>query len=87
MLFMTWSWDLCPNDDAFGPIVHGCRDSFDFTLLFEQTFLSIAPSSLFIVLAVIRIVYLRRQPRTIAGTRFQVIKIVGRSFQQSFIPN
>lgn len=76
----SMTWDVCLNDDAFGPIVHGCRGNFDFTLLFEQAFLSIAPSSLFIVLAAIRLAYLRRQPTIIGGNRFQMLKIVGRFF-------
>ncbi|EHK21751.1 uncharacterized protein TRIVIDRAFT_59905 [Trichoderma virens Gv29-8] len=33
-------------DNAFGPRVHGCREDFDFTLLFEQSILSILPSLL-----------------------------------------
>ena len=38
-------------DDSFGPAVDGaCRDGFDFTLFFEQTILSIAPSILLLFL-------------------------------------
>ena len=72
--------DVCPEDDTFGPVLYNCRDNFDFTLLFKQTFLSIAPSSVFIVLATIRITYLFRRPRIIWSTRFQILKIVIRSF-------
>ena len=48
----------CPSsaDDAFGPTVQGdCRQGFDFTLLFEQTVLSIPPACLLIILAPWRI--------------------------------
>ena len=72
--------DVCPEDDRFGPIVHDCRDNFDFTLLFEQAFFSIAPSSVFIVLATIRVAYLFRRPRIVWGSRFQAFKIVIGSF-------
>jgi ATP-binding cassette, subfamily C (CFTR/MRP), member 1 len=40
---------LC-NDGDFGPVVHDCRNDFDFTLVFEDTVLSIAPSILALVL-------------------------------------
>lgn len=72
--------DVCLNDDAFGPVLNGCPDNFDFTLLFQQAFLSIAPSSVFIVVAAIRVAYLRRQPRIVGSNRFQILKIVIRSF-------
>lgn len=52
------------NDDTFGPAVAaGCRDSFDFTLLFQQGILSIGPSALLLLLAPPRILQLftRRQ--------------------------
>ncbi|PHH63516.1 hypothetical protein CDD81_5797 [Ophiocordyceps australis] len=51
----------CPPyaDDVFGPIVDGhCRGGFDFTLLFQQAFLSIIPASIFIVLFPLRVAYL-----------------------------
>ena len=62
-------------DDSFGPTVHGCRGDFDFTLLFEQSFLSVAPSSLLILLAVARIWSLRSRKREVGGTAFQLGKI------------
>ncbi|OJJ95656.1 hypothetical protein ASPACDRAFT_1875772 [Aspergillus aculeatus ATCC 16872] len=48
------SQQRCPFalDDLWGPTVHPCRRAFDFTLLFEQSVLSILPSSLFLVFAV-----------------------------------
>jgi ATP-binding cassette, subfamily C (CFTR/MRP), member 1 len=42
-------------DNAFGPQVEPCRREFDFTLLFEESILSIAPSVLFLVLTCIRV--------------------------------
>ncbi|TVY47392.1 ABC transporter [Lachnellula occidentalis] len=64
-------------DDSFGPIVsRGCRDYFDFTLLFEQSILSIGPSILFILAAVRRTYYLWTKPRRVSGTGFKNTKLV-----------
>lgn len=69
---------LC-DDSAFGPTVTGCRGDFDFTLLFEQAFLSIAPSALFLLCAAGRLGALWSRTRTgkrqVAGTGFQRIKL------------
>ena len=46
-------------DDKFGPAVASCARSFDFTLLFEQSFLSIAPSIIFLFLSIWRLFNLR----------------------------
>ncbi|RLM01585.1 hypothetical protein CFD26_108938 [Aspergillus turcosus] len=54
------------DDNGFGPVInHGCRGSFDFTLLFEQTILSIAPSTLFLLLVPWNYVCLLRGPRKV----------------------
>lgn len=48
-------------DRNFGPIVQGsCRDGFDFTLFFEQAVLTIAPISLLLLLAPLRICWLHK---------------------------
>lgn len=69
---------LC-DDSAFGPTVTGCRGDFDFTLLFEQAFLSIAPSALFLLCAAARLGALWSRTRTsrrqVAGGGFQCIKL------------
>jgi hypothetical protein len=39
---------LC-GENNFGPAVTDCRDNFDFTLLFEECFLSIVPSILLLL--------------------------------------
>lgn len=48
-------------DEAFGPVVNGCRDSFDFTLLFEQSILSVLPSAFAIVSGIASIYKLWKQ--------------------------
>ncbi|EFQ29566.1 ABC transporter [Colletotrichum graminicola M1.001] len=65
----------CIDDDSIGPDVQGCRDDFDFTLAFEQIFLSILPSVIFIALSLPRCISLFRKPRLVRGTLLKVFKI------------
>ncbi|KAJ7493649.1 P-loop containing nucleoside triphosphate hydrolase protein [Mycena latifolia] len=51
----------CAQDASFGP-VSSCR-SLDFTVYFEQTILSFAPDIVFFLLAIVRLIHLRAQPR------------------------
>lgn len=53
-----------------------CPDRFDFSLLFEQSFLSLVPSSLLILTASFRIVSLKSKPRQIRGRKFLLLKLV-----------
>lgn len=66
----------CLNDDSFGPVVEGCRDDFDFTIRFELIFFSLIPTSIFIVLAAVRIGYLSPRSRIVGSVAFQVLKLV-----------
>ena len=69
--------DACPPDadDVFGPIVNSsCRQGFDFTLLFEQSILSIGPSVLLLLLVPVRLFSLYRSsvktvPDSIQGAK------------------
>lgn len=66
----------CANDTNFGPVVVGCRDDFDFTIVFEQSILSIAPSVCFTLISTFRIAHLCRQPRVISsGQTFLYLKL------------
>ncbi|KAI3332982.1 ABC transporter [Ustulina deusta] len=71
----------CPSnaDLSFGPAIDSrCRDGFDFTLLFEESILSLIPAALFILVSPLRLVYLVKSP-TKAGSspaRFQKLAIV-----------
>ncbi|KAE8348413.1 ABC transporter-like protein [Aspergillus coremiiformis] len=50
------------NDDIFGPsVATHCRSGFDFTLLFEQSILSLLPSAILIVVFPWRLSHLLRQ--------------------------
>ncbi|KAL8774136.1 MAG: hypothetical protein Q9209_001244 [Squamulea sp. 1 TL-2023] len=61
------SYQLCSRvDDTFGPYADSCRGGFDFTLLFEESILSILPLCLLLVVVPFRIVYLVRRTIKIA---------------------
>ncbi|EMC91438.1 hypothetical protein BAUCODRAFT_39613 [Baudoinia panamericana UAMH 10762] len=66
----------CPPaaDDIFGPAVHGCRDDFDFTLLFEQSFFQIAPCALLLLLLPVRAYQLKRKNVKTLGTGMRTLK-------------
>jgi hypothetical protein len=76
---------LCRNDLTFGPIVEGCRNDFDFTLLFEQIFFAIVPTSMFLVLAVLRISLLSSKQRLVGGGWLLTTKFVCEE-ELSFVP-
>jgi ATP-binding cassette, subfamily C (CFTR/MRP), member 1 len=46
------------SDNQFGPAVSGCRRPLDFTLLFEETILSILPACILLLLAPVRLWHL-----------------------------
>ncbi|KAI1123876.1 putative ATP-binding cassette transporter [Nemania abortiva] len=47
-------------ESSFGPSVAPCRRPFDFTLTFEEVFLQLLPSSVFILAALVRLIALAR---------------------------
>lgn len=63
-------------EDKFGPAVQGCYDGLDFTLLFEEAFLSIAPLGLFIILGVIQGAYLWKQNVKVRSGALHILKLV-----------
>ncbi|GJN68101.1 hypothetical protein PLICBS_002144 [Purpureocillium lilacinum] len=63
------------SDDSFGPWAGAtCRGGFDFTLLFEETILSILPSVLVIVVAPIPIIRLAREPPKVRASALDWFK-------------
>jgi ATP-binding cassette subfamily C (CFTR/MRP) protein 1 len=56
-------------EDRFGPQVKGCLGDFDFTLLFEETILSITLVALALSILWGRIWHLLKQPRKVNGGR------------------
>lgn len=64
-------------DDTFGPYAgEHCRGGFDFTLLFEEVFLSIVPIALLLGIAPFRIVYLWRKQTKVSKSLLLFVKLV-----------
>src|SRR2546421_11635948 len=62
------SLSTCTNgaDNVFGPVVAPpCRQGFDFTLLFEQSILSIGASCIFLLVVPSRLFWLYRSKATV----------------------
>lgn len=68
--------NICDADVGFGPTVTGCREDFDFTLLFEKTILSILPSSVIILILAVRLPQLRTATPAIGGLWYRNLKLV-----------
>ncbi|KAH7319081.1 putative ATP-binding cassette transporter [Rhexocercosporidium sp. MPI-PUGE-AT-0058] len=64
------------SDNVFGPVVQGCRDNFDFTLLFEQTILSISPATIFLLLMLTRLFHLYHVNNRALPSRLLACKLV-----------
>ncbi|KAH6707481.1 ABC transporter-like protein [Leptodontidium sp. MPI-SDFR-AT-0119] len=63
-------------DNTFGPFLNVTgKETFDFTLLFEETILSIGPSALLLLLIPPRILRLWKTPRKVTGSYLQTTKI------------
>lgn len=72
----TTTSSTCPSDFGFGPLVSGCRDDSDFTLLFEEIMFSIVPSACFLVLAFHQALFLRKQVGKPGKSLLELSKIV-----------
>lgn len=70
--------ESCPIkvQNVFGPQVKGCNGDFDFTLLFEESFLAIPLMAAVILVAVPRIRYLSRGSIKVNGGLHHHIKLV-----------
>ncbi|KAF4977469.1 hypothetical protein FZEAL_6033 [Fusarium zealandicum] len=76
---MNSSSNLCApsSDAAFGPLVDPeCRDGFDFTLVFEQSFLVLSPAALLLIVAPFRLFRLRNAPAKVTGHRLRLFKLI-----------
>lgn len=53
-------------DNSFGPVIaRGCRDGFDFTLLFEQAIFGLVPAVAFLLVCPLRLkILVKRDVRT-----------------------
>jgi hypothetical protein len=74
-------------DDSFGPHAKACRGGFDFTLLFEESILSIPPLAMLLVLAPLRILYLSKKQKKVVQSPLLPLKLVRRgSLSLSLFP-
>lgn len=62
-------------DGLFGPTVYGCRDDFDFTVFFEDTFFAIIPSLLLLLAAPFQLVNLSCQRPILLPGRLLPLKL------------
>ncbi|KAF1998927.1 P-loop containing nucleoside triphosphate hydrolase protein [Amniculicola lignicola CBS 123094] len=60
----------------FGPANRQCHGGFDFTLYFEETFLSIVPFTIIIPFLIFRLYRLKRAPIVVGGARWHLAKQV-----------
>lgn len=66
----------CVYDDTFGPYAKSCRGGFDFTLLFEETVLSILPLCLLLMVVPFRVIYLARREIKVNKSLLLPLKLV-----------
>ncbi|KAI0879864.1 P-loop containing nucleoside triphosphate hydrolase protein [Annulohypoxylon maeteangense] len=65
----------CPSDESFGPTVQGCRDDFDFTIMFEKIFFTLIPTAVFIAICLPRATFLARKPTIVAICIYAVLQL------------
>ncbi|KAL8840168.1 MAG: hypothetical protein Q9176_004016 [Flavoplaca citrina] len=71
------SASVCPAvDNSFGPYAGSCRGGFDFTLLFEETILSLLPLCVILVVVPWRALYLVRRKTKVDGTVLLPLKLL-----------
>lgn len=68
----------CPRavDNSFGPVVSGCRNNFDFTLLFEQSVLTFIPAALLLLVAPLRLLQLHKSDVKTRPASISQLKLV-----------
>lgn len=72
-------------DTTFGPYAGtGCRGGFDFTLLFEESILSITPIALLLCVAPFRIFYLWRKETKVKKSLLLPAKLIAWTFLAAF---
>ena len=73
-------------DDTFGPHAKSCRGGFDFTLLFEESILSILPLGLLLLVVPFRISYLFRRTIKVDPSSWLAAKLVRGPIQRGIPP-
>jgi hypothetical protein len=64
------------SDSQFGPAYAGPLRTFDFTLLFEDTILTVVPATIFLLAASARAVWLGGRPNKVATSFSRLTKLV-----------
>ncbi|KAJ9611765.1 hypothetical protein H2200_004949 [Cladophialophora chaetospira] len=64
------------SDAVFGPAYRGPFRKFDFTLLFEDTILTIVPATLFVIAASARAIWLTSKPNKVTTSFSRLTKLV-----------
>lgn len=72
------------NDNSFGPSVAKTCRAFDFTLLFEQAFLSLVPSILLVLGSIFRLSRIARHDAKTSQSRWHTSKLVRMSLLRLF---
>ncbi|KAL7914654.1 P-loop containing nucleoside triphosphate hydrolase protein [Trichoderma velutinum] len=74
----NWTTDAALGcDDSFGPTASSCETPrFDFTLLFEQSILNIAPCALLLIFSLPRTLYLFHSKPKVLHNRISIPKLV-----------
>ena len=64
----------CPSaaDNSFGPYAGTCRGGFDFTLLFEESILTIPLLAIFILILPLRILQLYKNDKKVVRSALQI---------------
>ena len=76
MTFSQGNYSTSP-DAQFGPVIKGTRGNFDFTLLFEDTFLAIVPSAVLLLAIPFRTLRLHNRTKKVGPGSIRVNKVVG----------
>ena len=63
-------------DNSWGPYAKDCRGGFDFTLLFEESVLTLLPLCLLLLVAPFRLAYLFNKQVKVARSVLLLVKLV-----------
>jgi hypothetical protein len=74
-------------DDTFGPYAGDCRGGLDFTLLFEESILSILPLALVLLAAPLRLLHLYKGGVKVTQSPLLRLKLVSVAFPRALMSN
>ena len=63
-------------DRSFGPYAQNCRGGFDFTVLFEESILTLAPMGFVFLISPFRIVHLLKREKKVVPNALSTLKLV-----------